>query len=457
MSRVSIVSVDGHAVMPAELWPEYLEPQYHDQLPAFHHENDVNARAMIPMVDMMLDPALDVFDADGQYQSGGWKGAWDCDVRLEQMDREGVAAEIVHHGFFRVSDLGFSVMCATYAPEVVDAGARAYDRWVHDAFGGASDRLLLVGAMGACTDLASTMAQVEWVADHGFVGTYAPGFTAVPGVPPLDDEQWDPLWALYADRGLAVVIHGGYGLPQGFAFDRIETTCQRIEAEGGSDLDLVTALVNDIFNHEFVSDLRHRRALWQLMAGGVFDRHPELKVLMTEVRADWIPDTLRHFDALYEQRRDRLPSQRPPSAWWQSNCLAGASFMHKAEAEMLDEIGADKVCFGRDYPHSEGTWPNTADYLRDLFSGVSEGDVRKVLGENLIGFLGLDSTRIASIVERIGPAIEEITGAPGIDPALVEHFGVRCGYLKPAEGGSRLDELDELLRDDFVRMGQATT
>jgi predicted TIM-barrel fold metal-dependent hydrolase len=453
MSRVSIVSADGHAAMPVELWPEYLEERYHDQLPAFHRENDVNERAMFPLNDMMMEPALDVFDTEGQYQAEGWRGAWDRDVRLEQMDREGVAAEMVHHGFFRVSDLGFSVMCATYAPDVVDAGARAYDRWAFDAFGEASDRLLLVGAMGSCTDLDATIAQVEWVADHGFVGTYAPGFTAVPGVPPLDDPQWDPLWSLYADRGLAVVVHGGYGLPQGFAYERIESTCERIEAEGGSQLDLVMALVTDIFNHEFVADLRHRRAMWQLMAGGVFDRHPDLRLLMTEVRADWLPETLRHFDATYAAHRDRLPSARRPSEWWESNCLAGVSFMHKAEIERLAEIGAHKMSFGRDYPHAEGTWPNTRDYLGDLLGGVAEADVRRLLGENLIAFLDLDHERIAAIAERVGPTIDEITGAGRADAALVEHLGERCGYLKPAEGGSRLHELDDLLRDDLVRMG----
>ena len=457
MSRVPIVSADGHAVMPAELWPKYLEVRFHDQLPSFKHENEVNERAMFPLNDMMMVPALDVFDGDGQYRSGGWKGAWDCDVRLEQMDREGVAAEMVHHGFFRVSDLGFSVMCATYRPDVVDAGARAYDRWAFDTFGHATDRLLLVGAMGACTDVQSTMAQVTWVADHGFVGTYAPGFTSVPGVPPLDDEQWDPLWALYADRGLAVVVHGGYGLPQGFAFDRIQATCDQIEAQGGSELDLVTALVNDIFNHEFVGDLRHRRAMWQLMAGGVFDRHPDLRLLMTEVRADWLPETLRHFDATYDEHRAQLRSARRPSEWWASNCMAGVSFMHRAEVERLDEIGVDKMSFGRDYPHAEGTWPNTREYLADLFEGTSETDVRKLLGENLIGFLGLDATRVASIAERVGPTIEEITSAGPAAPALVEHLAQRCGYLKAAEGGSRLQELGVLLSDDLARMRRSST
>jgi hypothetical protein len=130
--------------------------------------------------------------------------------------------------------------------------------------------------------------------------------------------------------------------------------------------------------------------------------------------------------------------------------------MHKSEIAMLDEIGADMVTFGRDYPHAEGTWPNTLEYLRDLFTGVPEPDVRKILGENMIRFFGLDAARIAAIAERVGPEISEITSGPAIDPMLIEHLGERCGYLKPAEGGSRLGELDALLHDDLVRMRQGS-
>ena len=77
--------------------------------------------------------------------------------------------------------------------------------------------------------------------------------------------------------------------------------------------------------------------------------------------------------------------------------------MHKAEIEIRDDIGVDHMTFGRDYPHAEGTWPNTVDYLRDLFAGVPETDVRKILGENAIRFFGLDAEKIAAIAQQVGP------------------------------------------------------
>jgi predicted TIM-barrel fold metal-dependent hydrolase len=452
VDKVSIVSTDGHAVLPAELWPEYLEPRFHEYLPALRADDEINRRSMYPLNDAMIVPALDVFDTDGVYRARGWEGAWDADVRLAQLDREGVAAELVYHGFFRVADLGFSVMNATYPDDLVDAGARAHNRWAFDTFGALPDRFLLVGAIGTARDLDGAIAEIDWIADHGFVGSYAPGFVRTAGTPPLDDASWDRFWARCAERDVTMIVHGGYGLAQGYAFDQIAATCEQVDAEGGDDLDLVAALAQGIFSERFFADLQHRQAMWRLMLGGVFDRHPALTLMLAEVRADWLPDTLAHLDAVYDEHRADLPSRRKPSEWWESNCMAGVSFMHKAEVEIRDDIGVDHMTFGRDYPHAEGTWPNTVEYLHDLFTGVPAADVRKILGENAIRFFGLDPDAIALIAQRVGPTVEQLTGGtPDINPLLIAHLDARCGYLKPAERGTRLGELDELLRDDLAR------
>ena len=138
------------------------------------------------------------------------------------------------------------------------------------------------------------------------------------------------------------MVHGGYGLDQGYAYEQIvERLPARGRGCGGGELDLVMALAEGIFSEKFFADLRHRRAMWQLMLGGVFDRHPGLKLMMTEVRADGIPATLTHLDRAYDWHRDDVPSRRRPSEWWASNCLAGVSFMHRSEVAMRDEIGVE--------------------------------------------------------------------------------------------------------------------
>jgi hypothetical protein len=172
--------------------------------------------------------------------------------------------------------------------------------------------------------------------------------------------------------------------------------------------------------------------------------------VLAEVRGDWLPDTLRHLDAAWEQARDDLPGTRRPSEYWQERCLMSLSFVHKAEVEMRHEIGVDRVVFGRDYPHAEGTWPNTADWLSDAFAGVADDEVRLMLGENAVSFLGLDRSRLAAVAERIGPSIEDVTGRTlDLDPRLVANWDARGGYLRPPEQHDP-DAIDALLTEDLA-------
>ena len=195
--------------------------------------------------------------------------------------------------------------------------------------------------------------------------------------------------------------------------------------------------------------------MWQMMYGGVFDRHPGLRLVMTEIRLDWIPTNLAYLDSLFDEHRAEVPAKRRPSEYWRENCLAGASFVHKVEVEMRHEIGVETILFGRDYPHPESTWPNTMDWLRDAFAGVPENELRAMLGENAIRFFGLDRDVLAAIAEKIGPTVQDITGGVSVDPELVAMFDGRSGYLKPAEGDARIPEIAPMLTNDLAGVGSA--
>jgi predicted TIM-barrel fold metal-dependent hydrolase len=443
MDKLIVVSSDSHAAMPSELWPQYLEQRFHEHLPQIQYESDLYAGSVVPLSKMTMTRPEILED----HMQGGYRGVYDLDIRLEQMDREGVAAEFVHHGDARVGDLAHNVTNSVWSADVWDGGVRAYNRWANDTFG-SSDRLLLVGAIGSCTDMDATVAELRWIADHGFTGTFVPGFLTRPDMPPLYAPYWEPLWAECEARGLALVVHAGFGFEQGFLYEKLDQVNREVKAANGSEMDLVMRLASDVFTQTFFSDIKARRPMWQMMFGGVFDRHPKLKLLMTEVRLDWIPTNLAHLDALYAAHKADLPAKRTPSEYWRDNCMAGASFVHRAEVEMRHEIGVDTIAFGRDYPHPEGTWPNTPDWLREAFAGVPESELRAMLGENMVRFLGLDRAKLAAIADKIGLSVEDLQ-AP-VDPEIVAIFDVRGGYLKPAEGGARIPELEPMLEDDLA-------
>jgi predicted TIM-barrel fold metal-dependent hydrolase len=454
MDQLIVVSMDSHAQMPPAAWPEYLERRYHEHLPSAHEDDEAYTTVMATLAGLQVQTpeTIAVYDTDGVYRNDGHFGLWDLDRRLAEMDREGIAAEYVYEGDARAVNLFADVFGRDYDLDVCEAGIRAYHRWLHDTFGSRPDRILLVGGGGTGYDIDATVAELEWLADHGFAGTYIPAFFAVPGVPPLFDEYWEPVWNVCESRGLPLFVHAGFGVPYGEMYHPVR---QIKDAMDHSDDPRMTAgmVAAEVFPLDFLTDIRARQPMWQLMLGGVFDRHPGLRLVMTEVRADWTPATLRALDTVYLRDRAAFPARYSPTEYWHSRCMTSLSFVHRSEVAMRHELGIETLGFGRDYPHNESTWPNTKAWLRDAFAGVPENEVRLMLGENAIRVLGLDRARLAAIAAGIGPSLAELdASAAPVEPALIAHFDLRGGYLKPAEGDAKLPAVMDLIEDDVAKV-----
>jgi predicted TIM-barrel fold metal-dependent hydrolase len=455
--KLIIVSSDSHAGIPKELWSEYLDPRFHDLIPKLHEDN-----AKYPVAVALLGAKKTTGVGLPEHQevhATGWHGLHDPVLRLADMDREGVSAECVFHGDSRLGDLFHNGTNRQYPLDAWEAGARAWNRWAADAFGFALDRFLLTAAVGPCVDMEAAVAEVHWIADHGFAATYGPHYMTHPGLPPLFDPYWEAYWRACEERQIAVVVHAGYGTEQGIVFSEIEKIYGAAsEAAGSTDpaemlqhADAVSEDSSQFFFNWVNRNVNSRRPLWQLTLGGVFDRHPDLKLMLTEIRVDWIPATLQYLDQVYDENRADLPGRRKPSEYWSTNCLAGASFIHKVEVEMRHEIGAETILFGRDYPHFESTWPHTTKWLQDAFHGVPESELRLMLGENAIRFFGLDRSRLAEIAKRIGPSVGDINATdPQISPELLENFDARGGYLRPPEGAERIPAIEPLVKGDLA-------
>ena len=326
--RVIVVSSDSHAGVPKELWPKYLDPEFHDLIPQLEEDNHV-----YPTVIALLSAksgSTTGLPEQVEAHREGWHGLHDAVLRLADMDREGIAAELIFHGDARLGDLFHNATNREYPLEAWEAGAKAWNRWAADNFGFALDRFLLTGAVGPCVDMDAAVAEVHWLADHGFVGTYLPGYMRHPGMPPLYDPSWEPFWKACEDRGLVLVVHAGYGTRQGFVFPHLQRIYDAVaDAAGSTDPEAMLAhssAVSDdslVFFDNFLShNVDSRQPLWQLIMGGVFDRHPALRLFLTEIRLDWIPATLVHLDGVYEAHPGGFlgPAASPAStgapAWW---------------------------------------------------------------------------------------------------------------------------------------------
>ncbi len=131
-----------------------------------------------------------------------------------------------------------------------------------------------------------------------------------------------------------------------------------------------------------------------MILGGVFERHPGLKLVMTEQWMDWAVQVIADMDGLYTgpagaHLRKTLP--RPPSEYFRENCFIGASFLSNWEAKLgIEHDLVANTMWGDDYPHAEGTWPHTREAMRFTFSDVEQRHVRQYLADTAIHVYDLD-------------------------------------------------------------------
>jgi predicted TIM-barrel fold metal-dependent hydrolase len=427
--RLLVVSADAHGTPPPAAVAEYLDSEFRPWLQQYQAETEEREPKLA-----FLRPTqeqLDLIDKEHLFERGAHLG-WDIDSRLEQMDREGVAAEILLDSTTAATPPFFHAGNNVYPPEVRLAGTRMYHRWAADLIASSGGRIFGTAHPGPCLDMDQTTKDLRWLAQNGFRSVYVPGILADPALPALVDEYYEPFWMTCAELGLVLMVHAGHGRPQGELLPFVDRL--RAFAGDGATPERLQSVwkAGLIPDSPFAPSTVPQQVLWQLMVGGVFDRYPNLTLAFTEVRADWVPATLAFLDACFES--GDTPLAQPPSRYWESNCMAGVSSIKRSEVRLRHQIGVHKLMFGRDYPHSEGTWPNTVDWLRDALRGVPEAEARLILGENAVRCYSLDGLALARIAERIGPRPGDILeGGPSVDPALIENFEWRAGYERTFE------------------------
>jgi predicted TIM-barrel fold metal-dependent hydrolase len=455
MEPLIIFSGDGHIGPLPDTVREYIDPEFRGAIADLEQECADFAKFANPSIDRLSPEDMAMVDDDGAISSFGESGAYDMDVRLRELDREGVAGELLLAGHQLAVQPFFSVVNKPYPPDLRAAGARAQHRWVADCITQAPGRWYGVTEPGPCLDLDETIRELTWSAEHGFVAAYLPQNTYDESLPPLTDPYYEPYWSACADLGFALIVHAGWGMPQGKFWEfAANFVAQTVGADGlvEANLEMMEAMGSEP-DAPLTLDMGPRRAMWQLMLAGVFDRYPDLRLVPTEVRADWVPGTIKTLDDRFD--RGDTPLKMRPSEYWHQNCFVTPSSVHRCEIEMRHEIGIDEMIFGVDYPHPEGTWPNTQDWIRAAFDGVPEGEARAILGENAIRCFGLDRDALAKVAARIAPKVEDVLGGGyDVDQRRLDLFTARGGYAKPAEQVSA-EGVQSLVDEDLRALATA--
>ena len=375
----TIITADCHAGGSHAMYREYLDPQYREDFDAWRGE--------------YKNPFRDLGDKR-RYRN------WDEEMRESQQLADGVIGEILFPNTVPPFFPNFVLFAPPPKPEEYEhriAGVRAHNRWLVDFCAAHPERRAGIGQI-FLNDVDDALDDIKWIKENGLRGG-----VLIP--PPPPDATWvrglyhpdfEPIWELCEDLGVTINTHSGTGQPA--------------HADAG-------AMSRVIFITE--THFYSQRPLVHLMLSGVFERHPRLKYVNTELGCAWVPPLLDQLDRVLERIRDtgQLGENRytdeqtlPRSAteYFRQNCWLGVSFPKRSDAAVMDQIGIDRIMWGSDYPHDEGTYPFTRESLRQLFCDWSPEDLRTVLSENAAKVYDFDLEALAPLAEEYGPTVDEI-------------------------------------------------
>jgi predicted TIM-barrel fold metal-dependent hydrolase len=383
--RYLVVSTDGHAGLLPEKYRDYLDPQYRARF-------DERIGAEIAERAAREKDFL-IKDFNERWREGNLghlAAAWDSDLRTEVIDADGVAAEVLFPDGITERNAppfgaGLGLKPWGVDPELQWAGARAHNRWIAEFCRMSSERRIGLAIVPMLYDVDTAVREVIWAHENGLRGILIPALMG--DYAPYNHPKYYPVWRACEERGMVVHNHSG----------------------PAPDYDFSLPGAMGVFLCEFA--WWAARPLWHLVFGGVFELFPKLKYCLTEVSEFWLPSTLEMMDvrASVKHTSGKLGDFRSnltmkPSEYFRRNCWLGASALFdEGSTAVRHEIGMDRIMWGTDFPHPEGSWPETREKMKRYLTGIPEHELSQLLGTNAIECYGLDAGPLMEIADRIGP------------------------------------------------------
>jgi len=389
-----VISADTHCGASIQGYKPYLEKRYHeefDRWAATHH--DVWAD-----IDQESDEELRVGLASFASPIN-----WDSPKRAALVEQQGIVAEVLFPNttppFYPSSSISAAPPECPPADrrlyELRFAGVRAHNRWVADFARELPGRRAAL-AQVFISDVDDTLAEIKRAHADGCKGVLIPGdqFRSAQNV---HFPRYEPVWQLLEELDMTLVRHGTAAGPPN-------------SDENGFAASSIAVLASVGIT---------QRTTMELILSGVFERHPSLRFVTTEVGASWAASLVKGLDAWVTESRvhgtvaNMLAHEMGeklsllPSEYFARNCYLG-TFLSADDMRARHAIGVGNIMWGSDFPHHEGTYPYTTEAMRANFAGVPESEVRMMLGETAARVYGFDLDALQVHADRCGPTVDDL-------------------------------------------------
>jgi predicted TIM-barrel fold metal-dependent hydrolase len=411
--------VDDHLVEPPDLFSHHLPTKYKDDAPRVVSLDDgsdvwtfngevipnigLNAVAGRPKEEYGIEPT-----AFTEMRPG----CFDIHERIKDMNAGGILGSMCFPSF-----PGFSARVFAAAPDhaLAKAVVQAYNDWHVDEWCGAYPGRFIPMGLPMLWDPEESALEVRRLAKKGVRSLT---FTENPshlGYPSFHDPWWDPLWQALCDEQVVLSIHLG-------SSGRLTVTAP------DAPVDVMITL----------QPMNICQAAADLLWSRVLKKFPAMRIALSEGGTGWIPYFLDRLDRTYEMHHQWTGQdfgKQLPSDVFREHFLT-CFISDPVGLQLRDAIGIDNIAWECDYPHSDSSWPNSAEDLLKHAQGVSDSDLQKITLENACRWFSFDpfavrtkeqSTVGALRKEAAGHSVEVrsfdtgriVKGAPGADLAAL--------------------------------------
>ena len=297
-------------------------------------------------------------------------GVMDPVARLEEQTTDGIVGEVMYP----------SLSMFTFAipdPEVRDMAFRQHNDWVLDYCSVDRNRLIGVGCL-PLPDVERALVEIDRSAERGVRGFAIPAHVD-PSLP-YSDPAFDPFWARAQEYGVPLTMHI-------FTGQTLDGGLPKHWGTPGGNLKGYTLAHTTAVN-----------TMIDIICGGVVERFPELKFVISEYETGWVAHTLQRLDhAAYRtpwELADGLTMK--PSEYFDRNFWV--TFEDDQEGiATRHAIGVSNLLWGNDYPHHDSIWPNSRPILDDILSDVPDDEREAMVWGNVLDLYEIDPDSLPAV------------------------------------------------------------
>ena len=369
MATDRIISADSHVNPPKDLWVRDCPAEFKNRAPRV----ESGPMGDYWVTDSQVSGAIGLDSSAGrkpeEYKPSGLTykemrpGAYDPKARLEDMDLDGVDAEVLY--------FGGPVTQHAADPALRRYVVQRYNDWMVELSKAAPTRLVGLAHI-PLLDLDEAQRELTRVAKAGLKGFHIDPFPDERGGKPLWDAAYEPFWALVQETGLPMSFH----------------------IVGPRKQNVVEVFSNPTpgLKETFIAiaPMSIAETVSTLVFTGILARHPTLRFVLVECGIGWIPYFLERMDQTFNKHRfwtKSIITEKPSTYWYRQGHatfiqdLAGVAERHRA--------GLTNIMWSTDYPHSDSTWPKSREVLVEHFKDVPASERALIAGGNAAALYGL--------------------------------------------------------------------